>query len=77
MGKYCFLHKKIIKDKTLNLLTKIQSEISFEKWKEFIAKLKGNLSKQAPNQISLKKFFKILSLFNVNLSKAEKEDIVE
>ena len=39
--------------------------------------MKASFSKQAPNQISLKKFFKILSQYNVILSKAEKEDIVE
>jgi len=77
MGKYCFLHKKIIKDKTIILLTNIQKQIKEENWNEFIAKLKANCERTTPDCISIKKFFKILDSYDSSMTKIERDDLVE
>lgn len=41
-SKYCSLHRKIIKDKTLMLLHSFQKAISADGWLKFLAELKKN-----------------------------------
>lgn len=77
LGKYCFLHKKIIKDKSLRLLSTIQKEINLDNWKSFIEKLKKSCQSSNTDQISIDKFFKILDQFNVKISQQEKDDLIE
>lgn len=61
----------------MSLLSIIQKEITAEKWSEFINKLKLSGSKVFPDQISIKKFFKLLASYNVKMTKEEKDDLVE
>lgn len=77
MGKYCFLHKKIVKDRTVLWLSKIQKHINMENWNEFISALKKSGSTSDPNIIPIKKFFGILESFKIPLSQKEKDDILE
>ena len=77
MDKYCFLHKKIIKDKSLRLLSHIQKQIKMDNWNKFISKLHANCDRVFPNNISTAKFFDILASFNVELTAREKEAMTE
>jgi Ca2+-binding EF-hand superfamily protein len=77
MGKYCFLHKKIIKDKILRLLSRIQKAIKYESWKHFVEALKKSCDISYPNQIHINKFFKIMKHYEINVNDEDRDDITE
>ena len=77
MGKYCFLHKKIIKDKALRLVSNIQRQLSSSSWVMLVEKLKENCDKSNPGNIQIDKFFKILAEFEGSINQQQKEDLIE
>lgn len=77
MGKYCFLHKKIVKDKTLSLISSIQRELGKENWKTFINSLRKACDITFTNQISIKKFFSLIEKFGISIKEKDREELIE
>ena len=75
-GKYWSLHKKILKDKTLLLLSKFQKQMKQEKWSLFLEDLKKNWHENR-TWIQIAKFFELLSLYNLAINQKEKDDLLE
>lgn len=77
MGHYCFLHKKIITDRTLRLVSKIQGKMGRDDWLSFVSALRTGCDSYSPNQVSIKKFFKIMGRYDITITQNDRDEMVE
>lgn len=76
MGHYCQLHIKILRDKSMGLLTSHFNKLGDALWLKFILKLKKNC-KPASDNIDQDVFFRFLEGEGLRLGVVEKEFMIE
>jgi len=77
LGNYCHMHKKIVTDKTLRLVSKIQNELGRENWSSFVSDLKNGCDSVYQYQITIKNFFKIIKKYNINVNQDDRNELIE
>lgn len=75
-GKYWFLHKKIVRDRSLQLLGKFQKSMKKDRWSSFLKELTQNCSDKK-RLITKEKFLFLLERYNLFLDQMQKDDLLE